>query len=214
MTQRRFGIGATVAAVTLAAAFVAAQGTAGSTATQGRSGDEQVVTGQAPPAQGQMRPGRGMEPGRGNGQGPGAGQQLGPGAGRGGEMQRGRRGGGPAGPGARRGGGLAALDLTDEQRVAITGLQRATRDESAPLQDELTYTRQTLRRALFADERDDAVVANLSTKVSALEKQLADLHVKQAMAMADVLTPQQRETMRLADGRGPGRFAGRGPGRR
>ena len=208
MTQRRFGIGATVAAVTLAAAFVAAQGTAQSATALGQAGDPPVVQGQAPPAQGQMGPGRG----RGPGQGLGPGQQLGPGAGRGGQMQGQRRGAGPAGSAVRRGagGGLAALDLTDEQRVTITNLQRTTRDQAAPLQDELVFTRKALHRALFADERDDATVANLAAKASALEKQLADLHLKQATAMADVLTAEQRETMRLRQGRGRG--AGRGPG--
>lgn len=211
MTHRLFGIGATVAAVTLAAAFVTAQ----DPAVQGQAGDPPVVQGEAP-AQGQMGPGRGLGQGRGSrpGQQLGPGQQRGQRAGRGGQRAGRGRGAGPARRGA--GGGLAALDLTDDQRATITGLQSTARDQAAPLQDELTFARKTLHRALFADTRDDAQIANLVDQVAALEQQLADLKVQGATAVADVLTAEQRETMRLTDGRHRGRVAGRGgrgPGR-
>jgi Spy/CpxP family protein refolding chaperone len=213
MTHKLIGIGATVAAVALAAAFVTAQGTTG----QAQAGGPPVVQGQEPPPQGQIGPGRGLGPGRGPGpgQGLGPGQQLGPQAGRGGPMMgRGRgQGLGPQGPAAGRGRGVAALDLTDDQRAKITDLQRATRDQAAPLEDELAFTRKTLNRELFADKRDTAKVTTLTAKIATLEKQLADLHVKNAMAVADLLTPKQRETMRLMEGRrgGPGGGAA-GPG--
>lgn len=221
MTHKLFSIGATVAAVTVAAAFVTAQGTT----AQGQAGGPPVVQQQAPPPQGQVGPGRGLGPGRGPGpgQGLGPGQQLGPQAGRGGPqmgmMGRGRRAGmGPQGqgqgPGLGRGRGLMALDLTDDQRAKIVDLQRATRDQAAPLEDELEFTRKTLHRELFADKRDNAKIGSLTAKVATLEKQLADLHVKQATAVSDLLTPEQRETMRLAEGRrgGPRRGPGGGPG--
>ncbi len=214
MTQKLFAFGVTIAAVTLAAALVSAQ----DTTTQGQAGDPPVVQGTAPPAQGQMGPGRGRRLGQGQGQGlgpgQGLGQQLGPRAGRGGQMIDRRRGAGPAAPGVGRGrgAGLAALGLTEDQRVTIVELQRGVRDQIAPLQDELEFTRKTLHRELFADERDDAKIAKLSAAVAGLEKQLADVHLKAATSMADVLTAKQRETMRLREGRGRGRVAGRGPG--
>jgi len=209
MTHTLFGIGATTTAIALTAAFVTAQGAAG----QEQAGGPPAVQGQAPPQQqGQMGPGRL----RANGPRRGLGQQVGPQAGRGGRQ--------PAAPGRGRGQGVnaqargrggagrfAALGLTQDQRAAITDLQRATRDQAAPLEDELGFTRKTLHRELFADTRDNAKVASLTSKIATLEKALADLHVKQTTAVADLLTPEQRETMRLAEGRGVGR--GRGPGR-
>lgn len=126
------------------------------------------------------------------------------GRGRGAEM------GGMQGRGSVPGRGVAALDLTDDQRAAITGLQRAARDQAAPLQDELEFTRKTLHRELFADKRDNAKVTSLAARIAALEKQLADVRVKSATAVADLLTPTQRETMRLREPGGGG--LGRGPG--
>jgi Spy/CpxP family protein refolding chaperone len=220
MTQRFFGIGATAAAVALAAAFVAAQG-----ATTGdQAAGTPVVQDQAQPEQGVLGQGRGQGPGRGfgrgqglgpgqglgQGRGVGRGQMLGPRGGRGVQAAGRRAGAGQVGPrmGRRGGGGLAGLDLTDEQRATITDLQRATHDQAAPLQDELAFARRTLHRELFADARDDATIASLAKQVAALDQQLADLHLKQATAMAGLLTPEQRETMRLREGRGRGHGAG------
>jgi len=195
MTHRLLGIGATIVTVALGAAFVAAQGQA-----QGQAGGP-PPQGQNPPAQGQAAPGRG-----GQAQGIGPGQPMPPGAmpaqGRGTMAGRGR-GAGPQGPTVGPGSGLenlAGLDLTADQRRTIDQLNRANRDQGAPFADELQFTQKTLHRELFADKRDAGKIANLQTKISGLEKQLADLRIKTAMAMADVLTAEQRETMRLRDG--------------
>lgn len=120
---------------------------------------------------------------------------------------------GPQGPdrGRGQGFGVLRLALTEEQRTRITDLQRAGRDQASPIDDELQVNRKALHRELFADKRDAGKIADLSAKIASLEKQLADLHVKTATAVADVLTAEQRETMRLADGRGRG--MGRGPAR-
>ena len=96
---------------------------------------------------------------------------------------------------------LARLDLTEDQRRAIDTLQRATRDQAAGVNDELDLARRTLHRELFADKRDAAKVTALATKVTTLEKQLFDLHLKTQTGVADLLTPTQRETMRIGGGR-------------
>ena len=187
---------------------------------------QQVPPPQAPPAgqgqqqgaPGQMGPGQGMGRGMGFGPGPGQGggqgQGFGPGFGRGQGMGVGRgmggrgRGMGPAGrgqggpggvgPGAGRGGGMfARLDLTEDQQRAIQTLERATRDQTAGITDELDLARKTLHRELFADKRDAAKITALTTKVTTLEKQILDLHLKTQAGIADLLTPTQRETMRI-----------------
>jgi Spy/CpxP family protein refolding chaperone len=109
-------------------------------------------------------------------------------------------------------GGRAGLDLTDAQRDALRDLQQSTRDQSAPLADELGTTRRALTRAILADERDDAAVQALAAKVAALDQQLAAIHLSSELARADVLTAEQRQTLRTRDGQG--RRGGRGgPGR-
>ena len=194
MTHRLLSIGAIVAGLTLTAMLTAAQVADG----PGFAGAPPLVQDAAPPAPDQAGPGPGTR----------RGPDMGP--------RAGRRGGRPDGAGPQdptRGSGLgpAALDLTQEQRTQITDLQRAARDQAAPLEDELVFARRTLHRELFADARDNAQVSNLSEKIATLERQLADLRTTATVAMADLLTPEQRETMRLMGDRRGG--LGRGPGR-
>jgi Spy/CpxP family protein refolding chaperone len=102
------------------------------------------------------------------------------------------------------------LNLTAEQRSKIADVQRAAREQSAPVEAELRTTERSLHRELFADSRDSAKIAGLSAKVSTLRQQLADAHVRTSTAISDVLTAEQRASIREreARGRGPGRGAG------
>jgi Spy/CpxP family protein refolding chaperone len=226
MTQRVLGIGTVVVAVVLTAGDAVAQ-RADEPQGQTGQVVQQAPPPQTPPpgqgqqqgpgqagAPGQMGPGRGMRGmgmGMGPGQGQGPGQGMGPGFGRGQSVGRGMggpgrgmgmgpgrgRGGQGMGPGAGRGGMIARLDLTQDQQQAIQTLERATRDQAAGITDELDLARKTLHRELFADKRDAAKVTALATKVTTLEKQLFDLHLKTQTGIADLLTPTQRETMRI-----------------
>ena len=188
MRYRLIGVGATVAAIAAAVAFVAAQ----DSSPQRQAGPPPTVQGQRPAGQGQAGPGPGQMRGRGPQQGPGTPQENRAAQGRG------------------RGTPLGALDLTEDQRATIDGLQRASRDQAAPLEDELEFVRKSLHRELFADKRDSGKITNLTARVTALQKQLADVHVKAATSVSDVLTEKQRETMRLGEGRGGGRGMGSG----
>lgn len=105
-----------------------------------------------------------------------------------------------------------ALDLTDEQRAKVEALERAARDQAAPIRDELHLATRNLQREAFADKRDDRKVADLTAKVATLERQLLDAHVKAQAALSDVLTATQREIARTAPG-GPRGAWGRGGGR-
>ena len=206
MRHRLIGVGATLVTIAAAAAFVAAK----DRTPEPQAGPPPVVQGQPPAGQGQMGqmgPGPAQR-GRGVQQGPGVPQQ--PGGGRGRGMNGQGPGMGPGGPGRGALGPLGALDLTEDQRAAITDLQRASRDQAAPLENELEFVQKSLHRELFADKRDSGKITSLSARVSALQKQLADVHVKTATSVSDLLTETQRETMRLGGGR-EGRM-GRGGG--
>jgi len=111
--------------------------------------------------------------------------------------------------------GLGRLDLTDDQRGKVDELRRAARDQAAPLADELAFAQRSLQRELFADKRDNGTLNSLSAKIANLEKQLRDLRLKSEASVSDVLTPKQRETMRLMvdqNGRGVAGAGGRGGG--
>jgi Spy/CpxP family protein refolding chaperone len=110
----------------------------------------------------------------------------------------------PQQPGRDGFGPLDALGLTGDQRATINDLQRTSRDQAAPLEDELEFVQKSLHRELFADKRDPGKITSLTARVAALQKQLADVHVKTSTSVSDVLTGKQRETMRLTEGRGRG----------
>jgi Spy/CpxP family protein refolding chaperone len=143
--------------------------------------------------------------------------RMGPGIGPGGQGRGGMMGpagSGQPGRGFGRGGPMAPLDrlldLTDDQRGRVEDITRTARDQSAPLADELEFVRETLHRELFADKPSNAKIAELSGKIANLQRDLQDIHVKSQIAVADVLTAEQRQTMRGHAGRG----RGPGPGRR
>lgn len=104
------------------------------------------------------------------------------------------------------------LGLNAEQRQKAQDLQRAMRDQTGPILDELRFTRRALHRELYADKRDNAKITALAARVASLEKQLADIRIKQATALSDLLTPRQRETMRIGRGPAGSSLAGRGRG--
>lgn len=133
-----------------------------------------------------------------------------------GQQARGGRGGGdrlgPQGPGGRFGGGFAGLKLTEDQRAKVTEVQRAARERAMPIEEELRTAQRALHRELFADSRDAAKIDELSAKTATLQKQLGDLQIRTTSAVSDLLTAEQRATMREREGgrggpgRGPGRF--------
>jgi Spy/CpxP family protein refolding chaperone len=158
-------------------------------------------------AQGRGGPGRGE--GRDGGPNVQAGDHQGP-----------RRGGpgGPGRPGGRFGAGPGTiglgrhLDLTADQRTKVQELMRGSRDKAGPILDQLRVAQNDLRRELFADTSDEVKVKEFSAKVTELRNQMADIRISTSASIAEVLTPAQREKMRVGVGRGPG--AGRGgPGR-
>jgi Spy/CpxP family protein refolding chaperone len=134
---------------------------------------------------------------------------------------QGSRRGGPGGPG-RRGGrfgggpgmiGLGRnLDLTADQRTKVQELMRGSRDQAGPIVDQLRVAQNNLRRELFADTTDEVKVKEFTAKVTELRSRMADIRISASASIAEVLTPEQREKMRVGVGRGPGAQRG-GPGR-
>lgn len=117
-----------------------------------------------------------------------------------------RRVGGPDMPALGRG-----LNLTDDQRAKVRDITRAGRDKTAPLTDQLRLAQSTLRRETFADAPNASTVDDLAAKVTDLRAQIAGIRLQTTRAIAEVLTAEQRATMRTGVGRGFGRGAGAGP---
>ena len=118
---------------------------------------------------------------------------------------------GPGGRAGARGGMLGRLNLTDEQRTQARDILLKSRDEAAPLVDQLQLARKDLRREIFADKRDSGKLRDLSARVDSLQKQVSEIRLKARASIAGLLTPEQRLQMRAR----PMRPGGAGPrGRR
>jgi Spy/CpxP family protein refolding chaperone len=118
---------------------------------------------------------------------------------------------GPGGPAGARSGAFARLNLTDEQRAQTRDILLKSRDEAAPLIDQLQLARKDLRREIFADKRDSGKLRDLSARIESLKKQVSDIRLKARTSLAGLLTPEQRLQMRVR----PTRPGGVGPrGRR
>jgi Spy/CpxP family protein refolding chaperone len=115
-----------------------------------------------------------------------------------------------------RGGLAAALDLTEQQKAAIAGIQAKTRQEAAPLLKEL----RDVRRSVIANRRDGAVNEDLAktlrAKMTSIREQLTEVRSKTRTAVLNELTDEQRAKLQTARARfenRPGPRAGRGTGR-
>jgi Spy/CpxP family protein refolding chaperone len=129
----------------------------------------------------------------------------------GGEAPRGR---GPGGPGGFGRGGAAVLrgvDLTDEQKAAITAIHEAERQARTGPPADLTLRRQ-LEAEVFAEAPDAQAIATLQQQlVQAQSERLAhEIAVQQKVAA--VLTPEQRSKIRERLSQAPPQR--RGPGGR
>ena len=89
-----------------------------------------------------------------------------------------------------------ALGLDAAQREKFAAIMHAMDTASAPILDELQKTRDDLRHAAFADQRNEKDTKKLAEKVTGLDKQLLDIELKADEQLAAILTPEQRDKMR------------------
>jgi Spy/CpxP family protein refolding chaperone len=144
--------------------------------------------------------GPGQGPGYGPGYGPGAGMMggygSGPGSGMMGGYGRGPGFGAGDGRGFGYGGGLAALDLSSEQREKIAALQEENRRKNWDTMGQMRSEQFKLRRMYYADKVDPAAVAEQQKKVDELRRQMLKSRVESHNQIAAVLTPEQRKQFR------------------
>jgi Spy/CpxP family protein refolding chaperone len=114
------------------------------------------------------------------------------------EGQRGRGRGGPGGPFPM----MWLADATDAQREqakAILDEARGSRQEPPP---QMTLRRQ-LEAALLADAPDDQQIQSLQQQLAAAEAQALAQQVAVERKIAQILTPEQRATLRDRLAQGP-----------
>jgi Spy/CpxP family protein refolding chaperone len=87
------------------------------------------------------------------------------------------------------------LDVDDETREQIEGKFASSREEAAPLREELHDAHRTLREMLHADEPDrDAILAQ-ADRIGALDTLLRKLRLTTLLEVSALLSDQQRAEM-------------------
>lgn len=122
------------------------------------------------------------------GPGPGYGPGYGPGM-----------GGGPGYGGGRgfgQGGGLAALNLSSEQREKIATIQEENRKANWNAMGQLRSEQFKLRQMYNADKIDSAAVSEQQKKVDELRRQMLKSRLDAHNQVSAILTPEQRKQFR------------------
>jgi Spy/CpxP family protein refolding chaperone len=120
----------------------------------------------------------------------------------------------PAARTDRRGEMREALGLSDQQRAQIRDLQGQFRKEQIKARADIQVMRLELRELMSADKLDDAAIRAKGKAVADAEAAQGLARVEHRLAIARVLTPEQRLKWREKAGdRRQGHFMGEGRGR-
>ena len=138
----------------------------------------------------QQGPSYGPGPGYGYGHGMMGGRGPGDGYGRG--MMGGYGPGGGYGAGA----GLAALNLTDEQREKIARIQEDNRSKNWNTMGQMRSEMFKLRQMYFGDKLDSNAISEQQRKVDELRRQMLKAQIETRNQVASILTPEQRQQFR------------------
>jgi Spy/CpxP family protein refolding chaperone len=108
-------------------------------------------------------------------------------------------GGHGAGPGMMGGygyGGVASLDLSDEQQEKVFAIQEEHRRKNWDTMGKMRAEQFKLRRMYYADEADPKAVSEQQKKVDELRRQLLVTRLEVRKQIEAVLTPEQRKQVR------------------
>lgn len=101
--------------------------------------------------------------------------------------------------------------LTDEQFEKMHSLKNAMLDKVGPKMAELSSLERQLKDVLTGASIDSKKAAELKNKITQAKSDQASIKVEHQIAMAEVLTAEQRKIMRQALVKGPmGKMGGRG----
>jgi len=85
------------------------------------------------------------------------------------------------------------LDLTDEQRTAIEGLQQEGREQGVELHKDVARLQNQIEGEMLADEPSSKTLVDLTEQVGALRTQLQVIRLKTRLAVRDQLTGEQQD---------------------
>jgi len=139
----------------------------------------------------QQRPGYGPGPGYGHGPGMMGGHSRGDGHG-----MMGQHGAGQGHGGYAHGAGLAALNLTDEQREKVARIQEENRSKNWNTMGQVRGEMFKLREMYSGDKLDSNAISEQQRKVDELRRQMLKANIETRNQVAAILTPEQRQQFR------------------
>ena len=141
----------------------------------------------------QQRPGYGPGPGYGHGPGMMGGHSPGDGHGHG---MMGGHGAGQGHGGYAHGAGLAALNLTDEQREKVARIQEENRSKNWNTMGQVRGEMFKLREMYSGDKLDSNAISEQQRKVDELRRQMLKANIETRNQVAAIFTPEQRQHFR------------------
>jgi Spy/CpxP family protein refolding chaperone len=113
---------------------------------------------------------------------------------------------------------VPGLNLTAEQKKEMETLRDSYRRDARPLQEMLYEKKASLRSLWLERNPDQAKIGAAQHEIDVLRNRLREMGVHYRRSLVDVLTPEQRETLRAyarhgrSDGSGANSGGGYGPG--
>jgi protein CpxP len=129
------------------------------------------------------------------GSGSGGGQFGGPGRGQGGPGGPGRRGG-PGGPGALGPMMLERLNLSQAQRDSVRAIMDSHREEQMGIGQKARAAHEALDAAIAADTLDEGLVRTRAADLAFIDSDAAVLRARVYQEVLQVLTAEQRTTLK------------------
>jgi protein CpxP len=106
---------------------------------------------------------------------------------------------------------LRGLDLTQQQRDELRALGEQRRTVDKPVMDKLRVAGQALEAELLADAPNQGRIDQLKTDLAQAQQEALDARIAMQLKVNQILTPEQRQTLRDRQARraeAPGRRRG------
>lgn len=113
---------------------------------------------------------------------------------------------------------VPGLNLTAEQKNELEALRESYRRDASPLLEMLYEKKASLRSLWLERNPDQAKIGAAQHEIDVLRNRLREMDMHYRRSLGEVLTSEQRETLRAygrpgrSDGSGPSRGGGYGPG--
>ncbi|MEO0094807.1 MAG: Spy/CpxP family protein refolding chaperone [candidate division WOR-3 bacterium] len=88
-------------------------------------------------------------------------------------------------------------DLTPEQKAKIEDIRIETRKNTIPIKSQIELKQIDIHKEIKADNPNKDRILKLSQEIHELEWQIKKLHIEERLKIHSILTPEQREKLKM-----------------